>query len=71
MNQNKKDNKVCINYKRFKTNSMHDACHKLNRGISVAQWLSTGSRKSEGLRFNSSWGLGIFTLSHAHGKTKK
>ena len=40
MNQNKKDNKVCINYKRFKTNSMHDACHKLNSLTVESLWLS-------------------------------
>ena len=26
--------------------------------------------ESEGLRFNSSWGLQIFSVSHAHDKTK-
>ena len=29
------------------------------------------SMKSEGLRFNSSWGLRIFSLSHTRDKTKK
>ena len=29
------------------------------------------SMESEGLRFNSSWGLRIFSLSHARDKTKK
>ena len=28
------------------------------------------SAESEGLRFDSSWGLRIFSLSHAHDKTK-
>ena len=40
MNQNKKDNKVCLNYKRFKTNSMQDACHKLSM---ESLWLSGGT----------------------------
>ena len=36
-------------------------------------WLSgrATERKSEGLRFDSSWGLRIFSLSHARDKTKK
>ena len=29
------------------------------------------SAESEGLRFDSSWGLRIFSLSHARDKTKK
>ena len=38
--------------------------------VSVAQWLSIGAEESEGLRFDSSWGLRIFSLSHARDKTK-
>ena len=36
-------------------------------------WLSgrASERKSKGLRFDSSWGLRIFSLSHAPDKTKK
>ena len=36
-------------------------------------WLSGRalSAESEGLRFDSSWGLRIFSLSHARDKTKK
>ena len=38
--------------------------------VSVPQWLSIGAEESEGLRFDSSWGLRIFSLSHARDKTK-
>ena len=41
------------------------------RGASVAQWLELRSAESEGLRFDSSWALRIFSLSHARDKTKK
>ena len=41
-----------------------------HRGVSVAQWLEHRSAESEGLRFDSSWGLRIFSLSHARDKTK-
>ena len=41
------------------------------RGVSVDQWLEHRSAESEGLRFDSSWGLRIFFLSHASDKTKK
>ena len=34
------------------------------RHVSVAQWLSIGA-----LRFDSSWGLRFFSLSHARDKT--
>ena len=36
-------------------------------------WLSgrASERKSEGLRFDSSWGIRIFSLSHARDKKKK
>ena len=36
----------------------------------VAQWQSIGTRKSEGLRFDSSRGLRIFFVSHARDKKK-
>ena len=42
-----------------------------HRGVSVAQSLEHRSAESEGLRFDSSWGLRIFSLSHARDKTKK
>ena len=56
--------------------SMQDACHmnfviKLaDRGVcgSVVEHRSV---ESEGLRFDSSWRLRIFSLSHARDKTKK
>ena len=41
-----------------------------HRGVSVAQWLEHRSAECEDLRFNSSWGLRIFSLSHARDKTK-
>ena len=40
-------------------------------GVPVAQWLEHRSAESEGLRFDFSWGLRIFSLSHTHDKTKK
>ena len=40
-------------------------------GVSEAQWLEHESTKSKGLRFDSSWGLRIFSLSHARNKMKK
>ena len=55
---------------------MQDACHMnfvidlARRGVSVAQWLEHRSAECEDLRFNSSWGLRIFSLSHARDKTK-
>ena len=57
--------------------SMQDACHMnfvvdlAHRGFSVVQWLEHRSADSEGLRFDSSRGLRIFSLSHACHKTKK
>ena len=42
-----------------------------HRGVSVAQWTEHRSAESEGLMFDSSWGLRIFPLSHAREKTKK
>ena len=42
-----------------------------HHGVSVAQWLEHRSAESKGLRFDSSWGLRFFLLSHARDKTKK
>ena len=48
--------------------SMQDACHMnlaidlAHRGVSVAQWLEHRSAECEGLRFDSSWGLRIFSV---------
>ena len=56
---------------------MQDACHMnfvkdlAHRGVSVDQLLEHRSAESESLRFDSSWGLKIFSLSHARDKTKK
>ena len=41
-----------------------------HRGVSVAQWLEHRSAESEGLRFDSSWGLRDFSLFHARDKTE-
>ena len=41
-----------------------------HRGVSVAQWLEHWSAESEGLRFDSSWGLQNFSLLHARDKKK-
>ena len=55
--------------------SMHDACH-MNFVIDLAHRSLCGSVvehrsvESEGLRFGSSWGLRIFSLSYARDKTK-
>ena len=55
---------------------MLDACHinfvidLAHRGVSVGQWLEHRSAECEDLRFDSSWGLRIFSLSHARDKTK-
>ena len=40
-------------------------------GVSATQWLEHRSAESEGLRFDFSWILRIFSLSHARDKTKK
>ena len=56
--------------------SMQEACHMnfiidlTDCRVSVAQWLEHQSPESEGLRFDSLWGLRIFSLSHARDKTK-
>ena len=42
-----------------------------HRGVSVVQWLEYRSGESEGLRFDSSWGLRIFSSSRVRDKTKK
>ena len=55
---------------------MQDACHTnfvmdlAHRGVSVGQWLEHRSAECEDLRFDFSWGLRIFSLSHARDKTK-
>ena len=55
--------------------SMQDACH-MNFVIDLAYREVSGSvvehwnAESEGLRFDSSWGLRNFSLSHARDKTK-
>ena len=38
--------------------------------VSVTQWWNIGGAESVGLRFDSSWGLRIFSLSHTRDKTK-
>ena len=56
--------------------SMQEACHMnfiidlTDCRVSVAQWLEHQSPESEVLRFDSLWGLRIFSLSHARDKTK-
>ena len=71
-------------YKHYANNiadpsSMQDACH-MNFVIDLtveSLWSLCGSvverwsAESEGLRFDSSWRLRIFSLSHAHDKMKK
>ena len=47
-------------------NFVIDLVHRRVCGSVVEHW----SAESEGLRFDSSWGLRIFSLSHAHDKTK-
>ena len=42
-----------------------------HRRVSVAQWLEYRSAESECLRFDSSWGLRIVSLSRARDETKK
>ena len=55
---------------------MQDACHinfvidLAHRGVSVAQRLEYRSAECEDLRFDSSWGLRTFSLSHARDKPK-
>ena len=55
---------------------MQDACHVnfvidlAHRGVSVALVVEHRSVESEGLKFYSSWGLRIFSLSHALDKMK-
>ena len=56
--------------------SMQDVCHELhNRPHSLWSLCSSvvehKSMEPEGLGFDSSWGLRIFFLSHAHNKMKK
>ena len=49
-------------------NFVKDLSH---RGVSVAQQLEHLSAESEDLRFDSSWRLRIFSMSHARDKTNK
>ena len=55
---------------------MQDACHMnfvidvAHHRVSVAQWLEYQSAESEGLRFDSSWGLRIFSMFLACNKMK-
>ena len=57
--------------------SMQDTCHMnflidfAHNVVSCGSFVEHRSTESEGLRFNSSWGLGIFSLSHACEKTEK
>ena len=63
-----------LQQKTFKTTkTLNDSRVTLlaHRGVSVAQWLKRRSAVSEGLRFDSSWGLRIFSLSHVRDKTNK
>ena len=56
--------------------SMQDTCHMnfvidlAHHGVSVAQWLGIGAQNLKGLRFDSSRGLRILSLSHACDKMK-
>ena len=70
----------CMFYKHYAIDiadpsSMQDACHR-NFVIDLAHRSLCGSMvehrsvESEGLRFDSLWGLRIFSLSHARDKTK-
>ena len=55
---------------------MQDACHVnfvidlAHRGVSAALVVEHRSAESEGLTLDSSWGLRIFSLSHALDKMK-
>ena len=57
--------------------SLQDTCHMnllidfADNVVSCGSFVEHRSTESEGLRFNSSWGLGIFSLSHACEKTEK
>ena len=56
-------------------NSMQDGYHELRNRPRLLESLCDSvvehrSKESEGLRFDSSWGLRIFSLSHARDKTK-
>ena len=56
--------------------SMQEACHMnfvidlAHCGVSMFQWLEHLGAKSQGLRFNSTWGLKSFSLSHARDEMK-
>ena len=50
---------------------MNFVIHLAHCGVPVAQWLEHRSAESEGLKFDFSWILRIFSLSYARDKTKK
>ena len=56
---------------------MQEACHMnfvidlAHCEVSMFQWLQHLGAKSQGLRFNSTWGLKSFSLSHARDEMKK
>ena len=54
----------------FQNRSHNFVIDLAHRGVSVAQWLEHRSAESEGLRFDSSWGLRNFSLFHARDKTE-
>ena len=51
--------------------SMQDACHMNLATEACGLVVEHRNAESEGLRFDSSWGIRIFSLSHARDKTKK
>ena len=50
--------------------SMQDACHMNLATEACGLVVQHRNAESEGLRFDSSWGIRIFSLSHARDKTK-
>ena len=62
-----------LNLNLINLSSVQDACHMnfiidlAHHGVSVVEHRST---ESESLRFDSSWGLRIFSLSHTYHQTK-
>ena len=50
--------------------SMQDACHMNLAAEACGLVVQHRNAESEGLRFDSSWGIRIFSLSHARDKTK-
>ena len=69
-------NNIANNINIADPSSMQDACH-MNFVIDLAHSSLCGSvvehrsAESEGLRFDSLWGIRTFSLSHARDKTKK